>query len=58
MSARTYAELVARTEWLKRYTQWATDFCVKGPRWIPLRVRKMPLNFWAFVLRGYVRGWW
>ena len=43
--------------WWPRLVGWSVGWVNHGPRWLPLVVRKVPLQFTALVCSIYRRGW-
>lgn len=56
--SREVRELMARLpRWLGPFTNWATAWANRGPRWLPLAVRKLPLRLACCITMVYGRGW-
>ena len=52
------ADVMARLpRWLGPFTNWATAWAIRGPRWLPPVVRKLPLHLACCITMVYVRGW-
>ena len=43
--------------WFDLFLGWAVRWSIRGPAWLPMAVRKVPLRFGAGVLSVYVRFW-
>ena len=42
--------------WLGPFTNWSARFALRGPRWMPMPVRKVPLHLACFTVKLYVKG--
>jgi hypothetical protein len=39
-----FRQLAARTDWLQPWVQRAIAWALRGPSWVPVRVRRLPLG--------------
>lgn len=50
-------ELQARLpRWWAPLVRWSVAYVLRGPRWLPMIVRKLPLHFSCAVAALYARG--
>lgn len=51
-------ELKARLPgWWGPFAGWSARYAMRGPRWLPMAVRKVPLHLAVFICACYARGW-
>lgn len=53
----SYEELQRQTRYLAPFTRWACAVVLKGPRWVPAVVRRVPLNVATLMMSAHVLAW-
>lgn len=53
----SYDELHRQTRYLAPFVNWSVRLVLKGPRWVPAVVRRVPLNAATLIMSAHVLTW-